>query len=322
MYRMQWVEEADRNDDILPLKTPYKAFSGYTLPDGRKVGLWKHALTSISSDGGNTWREPAKRAHGFVNSNAKIWGQRLSDGTYATVYNPAEYRWPLAISLSNDGLEYTTLNLVNGEVTPERHWGNYKSYGPQYTRGILEGNGTPPDKNLWVTYSNNKEDMWVSCIPVPVKIKATEHAGGSFSKYAKLQDMKDWNIYSPLWAPVTLNGEWLTLSDKDPYDYAKVEKLIPATKELTVDFDVKPAQNDHGQLNIEFLDDKGNMCARIVLDSAATMKVKGGARYGGMLKHYDAGQTYHITAKLSVDGHVNILRERQESNGTYVRHTR
>lgn len=304
MYRMQWVEEADRNDEILPLKTPYKAFSGYTLPDGRKVGLWKHALTSISSDGGNTWREPAKRAHGFVNSNAKIWGQRLSDGTYATVYNPAEYRWPLAISLSNDGLEYTTLNLVNGEVTPERHWGNYKSYGPQYTRGILEGNGTPPDKNLWVTYSNNKEDMWVSCIPVPVKIKATEHAGGSFSKYAKLQDMKDWNIYSPLWAPVTLNGEWLTLSDKDPYDYAKVEKLIPATKELTVDFDVKPAQNDHGQLNIEFLDDKGNMCARIVLDSAATMKVKGGARYGGMLKHYDAGQTYHITAKLSVDGHV------------------
>ena len=104
---MQWVEEADRNDDILPLKTPYKAFSGYTLPDGRKVALWKHAVTSISSDGGNTWRYPGKRAHGFVNSNAKIWGQRLSDGTYATVYNPAEYRWPLAISLSKDGLEYT-----------------------------------------------------------------------------------------------------------------------------------------------------------------------------------------------------------------------
>ena len=113
----------------------------------------------MSYDSGNTWKEPVKRAHGFVNSNAKIWGQRLSDGTYATVYNPAEYRWPLAISLSNDGLEYTTLNLVNGEVTPERHYGLYKSFGPQYTRGILEGNGTPPDNDLWVTYSNNKEDM-------------------------------------------------------------------------------------------------------------------------------------------------------------------
>ena len=304
MYRMQWAEEADRGDELLPLKTPYKAFSGYTLPDGRKVGLWKHALTSMSYDGGNTWKEPVKRAHGFVNSNAKIWGQRLSDGTYATVYNPAEYRWPLAISLSNDGLEYTTLNLVNGEVTPERHYGLYKSFGPQYTRGILEGNGTPPDNDLWVTYSNNKEDMWVSRIPVPVLTAATTHANTDFSQYQTLADMTDWNIYSPLWAPVALNGQWLTLSDKDPYDYAKVERVIPATKELKVSFDVKPMQNDHGQLNVEFLDDKGNMCARIVLDATANMKVKGGARYGGMVKNYEPGKVYHVEAMLSVDGHT------------------
>lgn len=304
MYRMQWAEEADRGDELLPLKTPYKAFSGYTLPDGRKVGLWKHALTSMSYDGGNTWKEPVKRAHGFVNSNAKIWGQRLSDGTYATVYNPAEYRWPLAISLSNDGLEYTTLNLVNGEVTPERHYGLYKSFGPQYTRGILEGNGTPPDNDLWVTYSNNKEDMWVSRIPVPVLTAATTHANTDFSQYQTLADMTDWNIYSPLWAPVALNGQWLTLSDKDPYDYAKVERVIPATQELKVAFDVKPMQNDHGQLNVEFLDDKGNMCARIVLDATANMKVKGGARYGGMVKNYEPGKVYHVEAMLSVDGHT------------------
>lgn len=304
MYRMQWAEEADRGDELLPLKTPYKAFSGYTLPDGRKVGLWKHALTSMSYDGGNTWKEPVKRAHGFVNSNAKIWGQRLSDGTYATVYNPAEYRWPLAISLSNDGLEYTTLNLVNGEVTPERHYGLYKSFGPQYTRGILEGNGTPPDNDLWVTYSNNKEDMWVSRIPVPVLTAATTHTNTDFSQYQTLADMTDWNIYSPLWAPVALNGQWLTLSDKDPYDYAKVERVIPATKELKVAFDVKPMQNDHGQLNVEFLDDKGNMCARIVLDATANMKVKGGARYGGMVKNYEPGKVYHVEAMLSVDGHT------------------
>ena len=304
MYRMQWAEEADRGDQLLPLKTPYKAFSGYTLPDGRKVGLWKHALPSMSYDGGNTWKEPVKRAHGFVNSNAKIWGQRLSDGTYATVYNPAEYRWPLAISLSNDGLEYTTLNLVNGEVTPERHYGLYKSFGPQYTRGILEGNGTPRDNDLWVTYSNNKEDMWVSRIPVPVLTAATTHANTDFSQYQTLADMTDWNIYSPLWAPVALNGQWLTLSDKDPYDYAKVERVIPATKELKVSFDVKPMQNDHGQLNVEFLDDKGNMCARIVLDATANMKVKGGARYGGMVKNYEPGKVYHVEAMLSVDGHT------------------
>lgn len=303
MQRMQWAEEADQGDPIVPLAKDYKAFSGYTLPDGRKVALWKHALQSLSTDGGNTWREPVYRAPGFVNSNAKIWGQRLSDGTYATVYNPAEYRWPLAISLSNDGLEYTTLSLVNGEVTPERHGGNYKSFGPQYTRGIQEGNGMPKDGDLWVTYSNNKEDMWVSRIPVPVRINASSHASEPFSSYGKLQEMTDWNIYSPLWAPVSLEGEWVKLADKDPYDYAKLEKVIPATKELQAEFDIKALQNDHGQLNIEFTDDHGTVCSRIVLDNEGVMKVKGGARYGTMKKGYSANETYHITANISISLH-------------------
>lgn len=304
MVLMQWVEEADRGDSALPLTTPYKAFSGYTLPDGRKVGLWKHALTSISSDGGATWRTPVERAKGFVNSNAKIWGQRLSDGSYATVYNPAEYRWPLAISLSDDGLDYKTLNLVNGEVTPERHWGRYKSFGPQYTRGILEGNGTPPDGDLWVTYSNNKEDMWVSRIPVPVKLRATEHAHGGFGVYKRISDMTDWNIYSPRWASVELCGDWLRLNDKDPYDYARVERLIPATKELTVSFDVKAAQANHGELQIEFLNDCGDVCSRIVVGADSAIRVKGGARYGTLVKRYEENKAYHITAQLSVSSHA------------------
>ena len=236
MQRMQWVEEADRNDPLIPLNKAYKAFSGYTLPDGRKVALWKHAVTSLSADGGNTWRQPCDRAPGFVNSNAKIWGQRLTDGTYATVYNPAEYRWPLALSLSSDGLEYNTLSLVNGEVTPLRHGGNYKSYGPQYTRGIQEGNGCPKDSDLWVTYSNNKEDIWVSRIHVPIRMEATTHADGDFKKYSNLSDMTDWNLYVPQWCTIQLKEGIMSLHDSDPYDYAKAERIIPASKELEVEF--------------------------------------------------------------------------------------
>ena len=315
MQRMQWVEEADRDDKLIPLSIPYKAFCGYTLPDGRKVALWKHAVTSISADGGNTWRQVyvpetgkigCDRAPGFVNSNAKIWGQRLSDGTYATVYNPAEYRWPLAISLSADGLEYTTLSLINGEVTPLRHGGQYKNYGPQYVRGIEGGensslftlNSSLPE-DLWVTYSNNKEDMWVSRVTVPVRLNATTHAATPFSKFTTLSQLTDWNIYSPLLAPVKLDGEWLTLNDSDPYDYAKVERVIPNTKELTVSFDLMPAQNSHGELDIEFVDDNGTVCSRIVVDSTAAIRVKGGARYGTLLKSYQAGRRYRITANLS-----------------------
>lgn len=322
MQRMQWVEEADRNDPIIPLDKPYKAFSGYTLPDGRKVALWKHAVTSISADGGHTWRLQdvngklgCDRAPGFVNSNAKIWGQRLSDGTYATVYNPSEYRWPLAISLSKDGLDYTTLNLVNGEVTPLRHGGQYKSYGPQYVRGIENNESDHSSlftlhssfpRDLWVTYSNNKEDMWVSRIPVPVRMEATTHANGSFSQFSTLSQLTDWNLYSPQWAPVSLQGEWLQLSDCDPYDYAKVERMIPNTKELEVEFDLKTAQNSYGELDIEFVDDAGNVCSRIVVDSTGVIRVKGGARYGTLLKHYEPGTTYHIKAVLSTSLHRAI----------------
>lgn len=319
-YRMQWVEEADREDPIIPLNKGYKAYNDYTLPDGRLVCLWKHALTSISTDGGNTWAQPVLRAKGFVNSNAKIWGQRLSDGTYATVYNPSEYRWPLAISLSKDGLEYTTLNLVHGEVPPMRYGGNYKSYGPQYTRGIQEGNGVPADGNLWVTYSVNKEDMWVSRIVVPVRTKAVSHACDDFSSCTDLNQLNDWNIYSPLWAPVTLeqkNGmNWLTLSDKDPYDYSRVERKIPATKELKVSFDLMADQNDYGLLQIEFLDEDGTACARIDLNPDGTMMSKGGSRYGKVIS-YEPDRKYHVevivstgdrNSKVYIDGQLKSTR--------------
>ena len=299
LYRMQWVEEADRNDPIIPLNKEYKAFNYYTLPDGKIACLWKHALTSISEDGGNNWAEPVLRAKGFVNSNAKIWGQRLSDGTYATVYNPSEFRWPLAISLSKDGLEYTTLNLVHGEITPMRYGGNYKSYGPQYVRGIQEGNGTPKDGDLWVAYSVNKEDMWVSRIPVPVKLKAAAHADDDFSQFTELSQLTDWNIYSPVWAPVSLDKNWLLLQDKDPFDYAKIERKIPATKELKVAFDLQAGQNDKGTLQIEFLDENGIACSRLELTADGVFRAKGGSRFGNIMK-YEAGQTYHVEALLSV----------------------
>ncbi|MBP1675830.1 MAG: hypBA2 [Bacteroidetes bacterium] len=304
LYMMQWVEEADRGDKLIPLDKGYKAFCYYHLPDGKVASLWKHALTSISEDGGKTWLQPVERAKGFVNSNAKIWGQRLTDGSYATVYNPSEFRWPLAISTSADGLNYTTLNLVHGEITPMRYGGNYKSYGPQYTRGIQEGNGIPYDKNLWVTYSVNKEDMWVSRIPVSVKISPTTHANDQLDKYSKLSELNDWNIYSPLWAPVSLEKinqkSWLTLADKDPFDYAKAERKIPASRELKVSFAVQAAQTDKGLLRIEFLDDKGIACSRVEFMPDGSVRAKGGSRYGNLMK-YEPNKTYNITAQLSVE---------------------
>ncbi len=304
LYLMQWVEEADRNDPLLPLATPYKAFCWYTLPDGRIAALWKHALTSISADGGRTWTQPVRRAPGFVNSNAKIWGQRLSDGTYATVYNPAEFRWPLAVSLSSDGLNYKTLNLVSDEVPPIRYAGHYKSFGPQYVRGIQEGNGVPPDGDLWVAYSVGKEDMWVARVKVPVCTEATAHADEDFSDFASLSDLTMWNLYSGVWAPVAIEKAkeetWLTLRDRDPFFDAKVERKIPKTSELRVEFDLMAEQNDYGRLEIEFVDERGTVCARLDLTAEGEFRSKGGARYGRICS-YEPGKVYHVRVDVSAE---------------------
>jgi hypothetical protein len=305
LMMQQWVEEADRNDPLIPLKKEYKAFSFYHLPDGRVVGLWKSALTAISKDGGKTWPENASRAPKFVNSNAKIWGQRTADGRYATVYNPSEFRWPLAVSVSDNGLDYKNLLLVNGEISSMRYGGNYKSYGPQYVRGIVEGNGVPPDGKLWVTYSMNKEDIWVSSIPVPVTDKVTQHVNDQFAQMKEGQELALWNIFSPLNAPVKIekdkNGNRaLSLKDWDRYDFAKAERVIPASKKLVAEFTIVPGQDNTGLLDIEFQNEKGNAGIRLSFDSAGNILTKAGYRNRGIGK-YTAGMQYDIRIELDTD---------------------
>lgn len=302
LQMQQWVEEADRDDVLIPLKKQFKAFSYYHLPDGRVAGFWKYALTSISNNEGKTWQYNPTRAPGFVNANAKIWGQRTSDGKYATVYNPSEFRWPLAVSVSDDGLNYKNLLLVNGEITSMRYGGNYKSYGPQYVRGIQEGEGSPPGGNMWLTYSVNKEDIWVASVPVPVVSEVKENIAEDFATLAPTDALKYWNIYSPVWARVGLelwNGkQTLTLKDADPFDYAKAERVVPESVISRVEFSVTPQQKDFGRLDIEFQDAKNTPAIRFSFDSTGSIITKAGYRDKGLAK-YEAGKAYHFIVELN-----------------------
>lgn len=312
LMMQQWVEEADRDDPLIPLQKQYKAFSYYHLPNGNVVGLWKHALTSVSTDEGKTWVYKPLRAPGFVNSNAKIWGQKTTDGRYATVYNPSEYRWPLAVSTSDDGLNYTDLLLVHGEISPMRYGGNYKSFGPQYVRGIVEGNGIPDDNKLWVTYSMNKEDIWVASIPVPVTATVTEDVTDVFNDMQDGKELEMWNIYDLSWAPAGIEKvsgtKYLTLRDADPFDYTRVERIIPEASEMEASFTVIPEQNDHGLLQVEFQDGKGLPAVRIVFDSDGKIKVKAGARFKDIAP-YEAGKLYSVSLTLDTSSrsyHIKV----------------
>lgn len=304
LLMMQTVEEADRNDPLITLKKDFKAFNYYHLPNGNVAGLWKYALTSISKDEGKTWQYGPLRAPGFVNANAKIWGQQTSDKKYATVYNPSEFRWPLALSVSNDGLNYKNLLLVNGEITSMRYGGAYKSYGPQYVRGIQEMDGTPPCGNMWISYSMNKEDMWVSRIPVPVLDKMYGHVNDVFSLSDKGKELDSWNIYSPLWCQAGVEEfqkrKALTLRDSDPFDYAKAERVFPESKKISVQFSLTPQQSQHGLLQVEVTDAKGTPCLRLILDSAGTILTKQGYRNRALAK-YNAGEALSINIELNTD---------------------
>jgi len=282
LLMMQTVEEADRNDPLIPLQKDFKAFNYYHLKDGRAVALWKYALSSISKDEGKTWQYNPVRAPGFVNANAKIWGQKTSDNKYATVYNPSEFRWPLALSVSDDGLTYKNLLLVNGEITSMRYGGAYKSYGPQYVRGIQEMDGKPADGNMWVTYSMNKEDMWVSKIPIPVKEKETKHIDEDFSNSTTISN---WNLYSPLWCRTVVADKKLNLADSDPFDYAKADRVFPESKKISIEFSVSAKQNNYGTLEIELVNAKGTPCLRIILDSTGTILTKQGYRNKSLGKY-------------------------------------
>jgi hypothetical protein len=221
-----------------------------------------------------------------------------------TVYNPSEFRWPLAISTSKDGLDYTNLLLVQGEISAARYGGAYKNYGPQYTRGIEEGNGVPPDGKIWITYSMNKEDIWVSTIPVPVTATVSADVNDVFDQLPAGKELQNWNIYSPLWAPVRIGaGRSLVLKDEDPYDFAKAERVFPAARKMKAEFSVTPAQADHGELQIEFQDEKNIPAMRLSFGADSMLITKAGARVKNILK-YRAGETYVIRVSLDMDSRM------------------
>ena len=298
LLMMQTVEEADRNDPLIPLQKDFKAFNYYRLPNGNVVGLWKYALTSISKDEGKTWQYSPTRAPGFVNANAKIWGQKTSDGKYATVYNPSEFRWPLAISVADDGLKYKNLLLVNGEITSMRYGGAYKSYGPQYVRGIQEMDGTAPNGNMWVSYSMNKEDIWVSKIPVPVKDKVTTHVNDVFLSLKNGEELNQWNLFSPLWCRTGIHDKMLILADSDPFDYARAERVFPESKKVVVEFSISAKQNNFGLIEIDLVDKKGIPCLRLIMDSLGNILTKQGYRNKSLAK-YNAGEKVDIKIELN-----------------------
>lgn len=172
------------------------------------VGLCKMGWTTVSTDRGNTWSAPVVPAT-FITGKAKVFAQNHPDGSISLTYNPTtSQRYPLAIVRSQDGVNFDAMRIVQGELPRQRYEGRFRSIGPQYVRGLSKwsDDGSRPDRAgcTWLVYSMNKEDIWVSRVPLPIRPDAAPA----------------WSVYRPKWSQVHRDGEAITLSCSDPYDYA------------------------------------------------------------------------------------------------------
>jgi len=260
----QWWEE-DQLDDTGFFSVRGKALSFARRPDGSVLGMWKNALVAVTRDEGRTWTEKQFGAN-LPNNSSKYWVQRTGDGRYALVFNPTtRQRLPLAVMTSADCTTFADLLAVHGEVPDQRFPGRFKNLGPQYVRGIAEGNGTPPDGALWVAYSVNKEDIWVGRIPVPVAGRVSQPVNDTFASCAPGALPQGWNLYVPRWASIRVvdlpagpagAGRALELRDEEPCDYARAARVFPETHGLKLSFRVLARQST-GRLEIELLDARG-----------------------------------------------------------------
>lgn len=293
----QWWEE-DRSPDgfyrIGGEGFEGKAFAWYTRADGVVVGLWKAGYAASSPDGGQTWSERRKLPSVIV-GHAKMWGQQTDDGRFAFVYNPHfEWRYPLALHTSEDGRTFGDMACVQCELPDTRYQGGAKDVGPQYIRGITPGNGDAPGDDMWLVYSMNKEDIWISRVPVPIRSRVERWVDDGFDTLIPGGPVDGWNLYAPAWAPVdvaefpSVVDKSLRLADAEPHDHATAIRVFPETSEVEVSFRLLPRPADAGRLEIEVLGRSGQRPVRIALTDTGWVQAQRGEERVDLLR-YEAG---------------------------------
>jgi hypothetical protein len=296
-YRVSWGGDQGRSN-------PGKAFCFYTRPDGAVIGFFKDRWVTMTWDQGQTWSVPV-RCQTLTYGGAKIWAQKLDNGQYALVYNPtgSQSRHPLCIATSNDGILFDHLVNVHSEVPPKRFWGREKRPGPQYVRGIIEGNGNPPGPDLWIVYSVSKEDIWISRIPIPVEWEEKGPVRDDFGRMETGGVIDRWSIYSPRWCPVEIvefpspTEKSMRIKDADPYDYAKAVRVFQKAAQQKISFKLY-AESSEQILDLEILSARGDRLVQGRIGQDRSFLVKNTSDSYTPVSRLEAGRWYSIEIGL------------------------
>lgn len=275
---MRQMYEEQRFDKTLFPNPAGEALSFYTVSETEMLGMYKKGLVAVSHDQGKTWSD-VERQGTICTATGKVWGQKTSDGRFTLMYNPTtdgQHRWPIAAVTGDDGHQFDGMSAITGDMSPQRYGGLDKNLGPQYMRGIAECNQQSPDGDVWLAYSNNKEDMWISRIPVPLT-STGERSGVLACEPGEIP--AEWGVYSPVWAPVEAEKDTLVLRDREPYDQARVEMVIAPALKATIRFTLNiAALSDAGSVTFEVQDDAGRTPIRLVFRPNGTLYVRGDGR--------------------------------------------
>lgn len=263
------------------------------------VGISKMGWTTVSTDGGETWSAPVVPKT-LITGKAKVFAQNHPDGSITLVYNPSTgQRWPLAIVSSRDGIHFSGMRIVQGELPRQRYEGRFRSIGPQYVRGLSkwsdDGSRSDRDACTWLVYSMNKEDIWVSRVSLP--IVADSSRSGSDTP---------WNVYRPKWSSVDFDGEVVTVNGADPFDHAAITCLTGFRDQpcsVAIELTVHSLPRD--QISIEALSEFGSQrLASAVLQPDCTYSIEGEVPHKGT---FELGTPFSILFD-KVKSHLVTLR--------------
>lgn len=314
---LQWIDEDRGLDGFYALKdsiNTVQATSYFHRRDGQVVALWKWSWTALSADEGRSWSAPV-RIQSLIMAGGKQWGQRTADGRYAICYNPIEtqpYRYPLTVITSDDGIVFDSICVVHGEVPPRRFFGENKDFGPCYVRGITEGEQAPKGNDMWLTYSVNKEDIWVSRVQLPVRTTWQGPVNDNFDHVEPGAPIPNWNVYRPKWADVRVNeAHQLCLTDSDRYDYARAIRVFEQARSVTVSLNLMVEKENGEPLEIDVTDRHGERVACLSLLNG-TLSCN-----NQPLRTYEQGKWQHIG--FSINGSCINVKGRRISTLHAVR---
>ena len=111
-----------------------------------------------------------------------------------------------------------------------------------------------------MTYSINKEDIWVSRVPLPLRHTVDRPVADTFDHVPPGGIIPDWNIYRPRWAevgvadvPSTREQEPAPGGPGSPRLRTRRPGVPQATAAVDVSFRLHAQQADHGRLEIDLL---------------------------------------------------------------------